>query len=76
MRVCVLLYCSMCACVLLLLQGVIPLGNCNFEDCVDGVQKFAIRIRHDHFKGEIVVGAESEDDCKKWTRAFKECAKV
>ena len=52
------------------------MGCCKFEECVDGIQKFAIRIGHDHFKGEIVVGAESDEDCKKWIKAFIECAKV
>ncbi|XP_019853711.1 PREDICTED: pleckstrin homology domain-containing family D member 1-like isoform X2 [Amphimedon queenslandica] len=57
-------------------KGVIPLGSCKIEECVDGSQKFAIRISHSHFKGEIVVGAESPEECSSWVKVLKDCAKV
>jgi hypothetical protein len=43
---------------------------------VDGSQKFAIRISHAHFKGEIVMGADNQEECSKWVKALKDCVKV
>ena len=57
-------------------KGVIPLAGCQATETIDGSQKFAIRISHPHFQGEITVGAENEEECRRWIEALTDAGKV
>ena len=57
-------------------KGVIPLGGCKATKTIEGSQKFAIRISHPHFQGEITVGAKNEEERICWLQALTDAAKV
>ncbi len=46
------------------------------ETGASGSQKHAIRITNEHFKGEIWVGTDTQDDCDEWVRELKDAGKV
>ena len=57
-------------------KGVIPLGGCQVTKTIEGSQKFAIRISHPHFLGEIIVAAENEEKHICWLQALTDSGKV
>ncbi|XP_065920784.1 pleckstrin homology domain-containing family D member 1-like [Dysidea avara] len=57
-------------------KGVIPLGGCMVDECEDGAQKFAIKISHPLFKGQVFLGAENAEESKRWAEALRESGKV
>jgi hypothetical protein len=57
-------------------KGVIPLGGCMVAEEWCGSQKFAIKITHDHFKGEIWLGADNQEDCREWAQVLRDAGKV
>lgn len=57
-------------------KGVIPLGGCSVEECPCGSQKFTIKITNEHFKGEVWVGAETQEDCTAWVKALQDAGRV
>jgi hypothetical protein len=57
-------------------KGVIPLGGCEVSEEVNGPQKFAIKITHAHFKGEIWLGADNQEERTEWGEVLRDAGKV
>eukprot|EP00731_Ephydatia_muelleri_P027774 Em0019g647a len=46
------------------------------EECVCGAQNTPIRITHEIFKGELVVGAQDAEECSSWKKALQDAGRV